>query len=54
MRIVSKIAEKILSHCSKCGGCPIAKLMDAQAETGGKDDTPAKKALRREAKSQSL
>ncbi|HIH97250.1 MAG TPA: hypothetical protein HA348_07255 [Thermoplasmata archaeon] len=49
MRIGRQIVEKILGHCSKCGGCPVAKLMDAKAET--KDDTPAKKTLRGEAKS---
>ncbi len=36
MKIVSQIAEKILNHCSKCGGCPVAKIIDGQAETGGK------------------
>jgi hypothetical protein len=54
MKIVSKIAEKILCHCSKCGGCPVAKIMDAQAEAGGKDKTLAKKTLRQETKGQSL
>ncbi len=44
MKIVSKIAEKILSHCSKCGGCPIAKIRDTQAET--KDNTSSKKSMR--------
>ncbi len=39
MKFVSKIAEKILGYCSKCGGCPMAKMIDAQAETGGKDST---------------
>jgi len=43
MKIVSKIAEKILSYCSTCGGCPIGKIMDAQAETGKKDNTPTKR-----------
>jgi len=52
MKIASKIAEKILSYCSKCGGCPMSKIMDAQLEIGGKDSTPAKKTLRREAQSQ--
>ena len=42
MKIVSKIAKKILNHCSKCGGCPMAKIMDAQAETGEKGSTTSK------------
>jgi len=46
MKIVSKIAEKILSHCSECGGYPIAKIRDAQAET--KDNTSSKKSMRQE------
>jgi len=53
MKFVSKIAEKILSHCSKCGGCPVGKIMDAQAEIEGKGNPTAKKALKREAKNQS-
>jgi hypothetical protein len=43
MKIVSKIAEKISSYCSKCGGCPMAKIMDAQVERKG--DTSEKKSL---------
>ena len=46
MKVVKKIAEKILSYCGKCGGCPIGKIMDAQVETGGKDKTLAKKTLK--------
>jgi molybdopterin synthase catalytic subunit len=44
MKIVGKVAEKILGHCSKCGGCPMAKLMDAQGKTGGKDETTHQRA----------
>jgi len=50
MKIITKVAEKILSHCSKCGGCPIAKIMDAQAET--KDETSSKAQLDKESKMQ--
>jgi len=42
VKIVRRIAKKILNHCSKCGGCPMAKIMDAQAETGGRDSTTSK------------
>jgi len=37
MKIISKITEKILSYCSTCGGCPMGKIMDAQAEMGRRD-----------------
>jgi hypothetical protein len=50
MKIGRQIAEKILGHCSKCGSCPMAKLMDAQAET--KDDTSSKAQLKKENKTQ--
>jgi hypothetical protein len=50
MKIVNKIAGKILSHCSKCGSCPMAKIIDAQAET--KDDTSSKAQLEKESKMQ--
>jgi len=48
VKIVSKIAEKILSHCIKCGGCPIARMMDAQAEI--EDNTSLKAQLEKESK----
>jgi len=51
MKVVKKIAEKILSYCGKCGGCPIGKIMDAQVERKG--DTQAKKRLGQGAKNQS-
>jgi len=51
MKIGRQIAEKILSHCSKCGGCPVAKLMDAQSE--GKGSTQGKKTLGQKSKGQS-
>jgi len=42
MKIISKIAEKILSYCSQCGGCPIGKIMDVPPEKGRKDNAPTK------------
>ena len=54
MKIISKIAEKILSHCSKCGQCPMAKIVDTQAEPGVKGETPTKKTLAQEAKNKPL
>jgi len=53
MKIGRQIAEKILSHCSKCGVCPVAKLMDAQMETERVGQLPAKKTLRQGVQSQS-
>ena len=42
MKVVKKIAEKILSYCGKCGGCPIGKIMDAQVKTEGREISPSK------------
>ena len=53
MKIARQIAEKTLSHCSQCGGCPMAKIMDTQMETEREGQSPAKKTLRQGAQSQS-